>query len=96
MQLPLSLTPRLLCFAVPPQTFLLKVSALIGIFCLGLLIFSLDKRVGGLVVAGLGFDIALFEDALGLVAEGIEISVGGAHEMYSGCAKFHYNKFILY
>ena len=71
------------------------MSALVWISGLGLLILVLDERVGGLVVARLRFYIALFEDALGLVAEGIEISVGSAHEMYSGCAKFHYNKFIL-
>lgn len=40
----------------------------------------------GFVVAGLGLEVAVFEDAVGADGQNILRAIAGAHKMYSLCA----------
>lgn len=43
----------------------------------------------GLVVAGLGLDIAGFEYTSGVEGDDVVVAVGGTHVVYALCSDFH-------
>ena len=53
------------------------------------------EGLGGFIVAGFGFVIALFEDIFAGDGEDVFVSIGRSHMMHSLGSKLHCNKFIL-